>query len=93
MMSQEQNDLITLTSRKDPCGKLMRMYWQPADIVPDVSGNEEAGLRPRFFQFGRAARWTGPAACFRHRRQAPASAALRSPSPRSLALSPWPMSH
>jgi hypothetical protein len=28
MMSQEQNDLITRTGAKDPCGKLMRSYWQ-----------------------------------------------------------------
>ncbi len=27
MMSQEQNDLITRTGPKDPCGKLMRSYW------------------------------------------------------------------
>ena len=34
MMSQEQNDLITRTGPKDPCGKLMRMYWQPAALQP-----------------------------------------------------------
>jgi hypothetical protein len=33
MMSQEQNDLMTRTGRADGCGKLMRMYWQPAALV------------------------------------------------------------
>ena len=37
MMSQEANDLITRTGRKDPCGKLMRMYWQPAALVGRVA--------------------------------------------------------
>ena len=38
MMSQEQNDLITRTGPKDPCGKLMRMYWQPAALVDELEG-------------------------------------------------------
>src|SRR5438477_3748273 len=38
MMSQEANDLITRTGRKDPCGKLMRMYWQPAALVDELQG-------------------------------------------------------
>src|ERR1700744_1719411 len=38
MMSQEANDLITRTSAKDPCGKLMRMYWQPAALGDELSG-------------------------------------------------------
>jgi phenylpropionate dioxygenase-like ring-hydroxylating dioxygenase large terminal subunit len=38
MMSQEQNDLITRTGAKDPCGKLMRMYWQPAALVDELAG-------------------------------------------------------
>ena len=38
MMSQEQNDLITRTGPKDPCGKLMRMYWQPAALVDELPG-------------------------------------------------------
>ena len=38
MMSQEQNDLITRTGPKDPCGKLMRMYWQPAALVDELTG-------------------------------------------------------
>src|SRR5260370_38171801 len=38
MMSQEQNDLITRTGRAEPCGKLMRMYWQPAALVDEVQG-------------------------------------------------------
>ncbi len=38
MMSQEANDLITRTGRKDPCGKLMRMYWQPAALVDELEG-------------------------------------------------------
>ena len=38
MMSQEQNDLITRTGPKAPCGKLMRMYWQPAALVDELAG-------------------------------------------------------
>src|SRR6266852_3065116 len=38
MMSQEQNDLMTRTGPKDPCGKLMRMYWQPAALVDELQG-------------------------------------------------------
>ena len=38
MMSQEQNDLITRTGAKDPCGRLMRMYWQPAALVDELQG-------------------------------------------------------
>src|SRR5258708_11642342 len=38
MMSQEQNDLLTRTGRKDACGKLMRMYWQPAALVDELQG-------------------------------------------------------
>ena len=44
MMSQEQNDLITRTGPKDPCGKLMRMYWQPAALVDELQGPRP--LRP-----------------------------------------------
>jgi len=38
MMSQEANDLITRTGPKDACGKLMRMYWQPAALVDELEG-------------------------------------------------------
>ena len=38
MMSQEQNDLITRTGASEPCGKLMRMYWQPAALVDELEG-------------------------------------------------------
>src|ERR1700747_2811506 len=38
MMSQEQNDLITRTGPKDPCGKLMRKYWQPAAPLDELEG-------------------------------------------------------
>ena len=38
MMSQEQNDLITRTGPKDPCGRLMRKYWQPAALVDEMQG-------------------------------------------------------
>src|ERR1700753_4412861 len=41
MMSQEQNDLITRIGPTDPCGKLMRIYWQPAAV-----GDELQGPRP-----------------------------------------------
>jgi nitrite reductase/ring-hydroxylating ferredoxin subunit len=38
MMSQEANDLITRTGRKDPCGRLMRSYWQPTALVDELDG-------------------------------------------------------
>src|ERR1017187_546198 len=38
MMSQEQNDLMTRTGSRDPAGKLMRMYWQPAALVDELAG-------------------------------------------------------
>src|SRR5580698_2244726 len=38
MMSQEANDLMTRTGPKDPCGRLMRMYWQPAALVDEMQG-------------------------------------------------------
>src|SRR4029078_9446601 len=44
MVSQEQTDLITRTGPKDPCGKLMRSYWQPAALVDDLKG--ERPIRP-----------------------------------------------
>src|SRR5712691_3706572 len=37
MMSQEQNDLITRTGPAAACGKLMRMYWQPAALVDELT--------------------------------------------------------
>ncbi|HSR78908.1 MAG TPA: aromatic ring-hydroxylating dioxygenase subunit alpha [Xanthobacteraceae bacterium] len=36
MMSKEQNDLVTRTGPKDPAGKLMRFYWQPAALVEEL---------------------------------------------------------
>ena len=44
MMSQDQNDLITRTGPKTPCGRLMRMYWQPAALVDELQG--ERPVRP-----------------------------------------------
>src|SRR5262252_7219501 len=44
MMSQEQNDLITRIGPKDPCGRLMRSYWQPAALVDEFQG--ERPVRP-----------------------------------------------
>ncbi|MGY3462370.1 phenylpropionate dioxygenase-like ring-hydroxylating dioxygenase large terminal subunit [Bradyrhizobium sp. LM3.4] len=44
MMSQEQNDLITRTGPKNPCGKLMRSYWQPAALVDELDGDRP--IRP-----------------------------------------------
>jgi phthalate 4,5-dioxygenase len=38
MMSQEANDLMTRTGLSDPAGKLMRMYWQPAALVDELTG-------------------------------------------------------
>ena len=45
MMSQEQNDLITRTGPKDPCGKLMRSYWQPAALVDELEGDRGRSAR------------------------------------------------
>jgi len=39
MMSQEQNDLITRIGPNAPAGKLMRMYWQPAALVDEFTGD------------------------------------------------------
>src|ERR1700748_1643930 len=39
MMSQEQNDLITRTGPKEPCGRLMRKYWQPAALLDELQGD------------------------------------------------------
>ena len=44
MMSQQQNDLITLTGPGTACGKLMRMYWQPAALVDELEG--ERPIKP-----------------------------------------------
>jgi phenylpropionate dioxygenase-like ring-hydroxylating dioxygenase large terminal subunit len=44
MMSEEQNGLITRTGPKDPCGELMRMYWQPAALLDELHGPRP--LRP-----------------------------------------------
>jgi phenylpropionate dioxygenase-like ring-hydroxylating dioxygenase large terminal subunit len=38
MMSQDQNDLITRIGPGTPAGRLMRMYWQPAALVEELSG-------------------------------------------------------
>ena len=39
MMSKEQNDLITRIGPSAPAGKLMRMYWQPAALVDELTGD------------------------------------------------------
>src|SRR5690242_18962765 len=44
MMSQEQNDLITRIGPREPCGKLMRMYWQPAALVDELQSDR--AVRP-----------------------------------------------
>src|SRR5690348_7770162 len=36
MISQEQNDLLTRTGPRDPAGRLMRLYWQPAALVEEL---------------------------------------------------------
>ncbi len=36
MMSKEQNELITRVGPGTPCGKLMRLYWQPAALVEEL---------------------------------------------------------
>jgi phenylpropionate dioxygenase-like ring-hydroxylating dioxygenase large terminal subunit len=36
MMSKEQNDLITRVGPGAPCGKLMRLYWQPVALVEEL---------------------------------------------------------
>ena len=41
-MAAEQNDLITRTGAKEPCGNTMRMYRQPAALVV-VAGRPAPG--------------------------------------------------
>ncbi len=41
MISQEQNDLMTLTGPDTPCGNLMRSYWQPAALVDELEGDRK----------------------------------------------------
>jgi phenylpropionate dioxygenase-like ring-hydroxylating dioxygenase large terminal subunit len=36
MLSPEQNDLITRTGPRNPAGKLMRLYWQPAALLEEL---------------------------------------------------------
>ncbi|MDQ0314710.1 aromatic ring-hydroxylating dioxygenase subunit alpha [Amorphus orientalis] len=43
MMSQEMNDLITRIGPNEPCGKLMRQYWQPAALAVEL--DDERPLR------------------------------------------------
>jgi nitrite reductase/ring-hydroxylating ferredoxin subunit len=38
MMTAEQNDRITRTGPGTACGKLMRLYWQPAALVEELAG-------------------------------------------------------
>jgi nitrite reductase/ring-hydroxylating ferredoxin subunit len=38
MMSAEQNGRITRTGPATPCGKLMRLYWQPAALSEELNG-------------------------------------------------------
>ena len=37
MLSAQQNDLITRTGPGTPAGALMRLYWQPAALVDELS--------------------------------------------------------
>jgi phthalate 4,5-dioxygenase oxygenase subunit len=39
MLSQEQNNLITLTGPGPPAGALLRRYWQPAALVEELNSN------------------------------------------------------
>jgi phthalate 4,5-dioxygenase oxygenase subunit len=39
MLSQEQNNLITLTGPGTPAGALLRRYWQPAALVEELNSN------------------------------------------------------
>ena len=36
MISQEMNDKLTLTGPKDPAGKVLRRYWQPAALSDEL---------------------------------------------------------
>jgi phthalate 4,5-dioxygenase len=38
MISAEQNDRITRVGAADPCGKLLRRYWQPVALVDELAG-------------------------------------------------------
>ncbi len=37
MIAQEENDLLTQTGPRTPCGELMRRYWQPVALVEELS--------------------------------------------------------
>ena len=38
MLSAERNRLATRTGPGTQCGKLMRLYWQPAALVEELDG-------------------------------------------------------
>jgi phenylpropionate dioxygenase-like ring-hydroxylating dioxygenase large terminal subunit len=38
MLSAAQNDLVTLTGPDQPCGRLLRQYWQPAALAEELAG-------------------------------------------------------
>ena len=37
MIPQKENDLLTQTGPRTPCGELMRRYWQPVALVEELS--------------------------------------------------------
>src|SRR5678815_5164782 len=37
MSTAEENDLLTRVGTGTPCGELLRRYWHPVGILPDVS--------------------------------------------------------
>lgn len=36
MITQEENDMLTLVGRGTPCGELLRRYWQPAGLSEEL---------------------------------------------------------
>ncbi|MSP40477.1 MAG: hypothetical protein EXR70_18460 [Deltaproteobacteria bacterium] len=40
MITEEENNLLTQTSKGTPCGELMRRYWQPAALSEELSADK-----------------------------------------------------
>src|ERR671923_2002764 len=38
MISEQENNLLTQTGPRTPCGELMRRYWQPVALSEELAG-------------------------------------------------------
>jgi phenylpropionate dioxygenase-like ring-hydroxylating dioxygenase large terminal subunit len=48
MISQEENELLTQTGPRTPCGELMRRYWQPVALAEELPG-DSAPIKVKIF--------------------------------------------